>query len=217
MYELGATLLNKSGAPYFSKGQSDQFMNIAQNNWVSSVYRQLEETQEMSDKLLPLKTSFTFTQKTQLVLPPNSNADIPNYWHMIGVQGKYTYKCASGDKYEWIAIRPLQLKDEPTLRSDPFNNPTTTRNLWYKEVDGNIIFVAPSAIDVNGSYLAIPNTINSVGQPNVSCQFINSNCQDIVRMAVVLMMLNVGMNEEAKNFQELYGISKEGFNNEVKQ
>ena len=68
-----------------------------------------------------IKKSFSLSQKTEIVLPPSLNADIPDYWHLVGLQGKYTYSCMGQTRYEWIAVRPLQLKDEPTLKSDPFN------------------------------------------------------------------------------------------------
>jgi hypothetical protein len=193
LYDLEATLLDKSGVAYFSEVESDKFTNLAKDNLVEILFKDFEATQILSDKLSPLKKSFTFTNKTSL----NPNTDFTNYLYWINAFATKNIVCATGTKTEDIPIVPLAKNSSNYIKLDPFNKPST-RTIWMNEVDGLFKFETNDTLSGGGQYLKKPLIIDTLNAPNTICEFNDSVCNEIAIMACILMAQSISDFDRAK-------------------
>jgi hypothetical protein len=194
-------LLDKGGSIYFPQSTFDGAATIVAKDVCAELFRQYQETQEYSDKLLPLTFPFSLTQKSAITIA----TDLPNYWHLISLQGS-TIDCNNNPT--WQPIKPCALKNEASLYNDAFNKPST-RNLWYVETNGKLVLLGvPKIMDVRGQYLIFPNVIDSANNPNTVCQFSDDMCDEITKRATITMLIAVGEIQTATIMQQELDKSK---------
>jgi hypothetical protein len=193
IYDLEATLLDKSGVAYFDEGESDKFTNLAKDNLVEMLFKEFERTQILSDKLSPLKKSFTFINKISL----NPSTDFTNYLYWIDAYATKSIVCSTGTTTEQIPIKPLAKNSSNYIAIDPFNKPST-RTIWMEEVDGLFKFTTTDTLSGGGMYLKKPLVIDTTNSPNVVCEFNNNVCNEIAIMACILMAQSINDLDRAK-------------------
>ena len=185
MYSLFNTLLDKGGYPYLAEVNFDMLANERQNVLMNSLIMDYQKTQVLSDKISPLVTNFSLTNKTQII----PSTDLSGYWHLGSMEGYSQYMCGSKLKKEYYPIVPLE--GMSVVTNDPFNRPSE-RNLYYVESNDLLALLPDTGLDVSGWYFKQPNKINSNSTPNVVSQFKDDVCEEIVRMTEAIYSLTLG-------------------------
>lgn len=194
MYNLSNSILDKSGSPYFTELEFDNFCNIAYNDWIEQEHDVFEQTGEHSVKLQKLLVPYTKVG-TEISL----TTDITNFRYLYRINGEFTDSC---DGKVVRNIRKAQLDDIDVMNQDPFNKPITKEPLYIYNA-GNKISVYPNANSINITYLREPQRINADTNPSGVFELADYIAEEIVQMAVKKMDVNT------ENYQQAQALNQE--------
>jgi len=188
MHTLCDLLIDKANAPWFSSQEKDDFINLAQAEYVDKNYRLFEKDEEVRAKLNNLVRSIALGTTQQIVL-----SVITDFRYALRLKGTAPNKCG---RLISQPIVPVQWDDEAENQLDPFNK-ATDQNMGYTQENvvsiGNVFNILSDTIPtlVSLVYLKTPiNVLNDVVTPanNISCELAPSSHEEIVNLAVRKML-----------------------------
>jgi len=188
MHTLCDLLIDKADAPWFTAEEKDEFIDLAQIEYLDNSYRFFELNEEIREKLLPLVRSISFVAQT----PSINLSAITDFRYILSLRGELTDDCGV---LQIRAIPPIQLDDEVNNQDDPFNKNDNHNPGYTQENDGTsdlVLFV--STTDPQNlilKYLKTPvDVLNDINTPanNVDCELAESSHEEIVNIAVRKML-----------------------------
>ena len=188
MHALCDLLIDKANAPWFNPGEKDDFINLAQIEYLDNSYRFFELNEEIREKLLPLVRSTTIAGPA----PSIDLSAITDFRYILSLRGDLTDNCGV---LRTKAIPPIQLDDEVENQEDPFNRNDNENPGYTQENNGTsnlAIFVSttnPSNLILK--FLKTPvDVLNDLITPanNVNCELAASCHEEIVNIAVRKML-----------------------------
>lgn len=160
----------------------DIFINSSINDFINTLYKVFEETQEISDKLKPLisiPTTLTIESKVGYYL-----CNLPNdyYYHL---SSNATIK--HNDKTYDVFVTKSQLDDKSKILNDPFNRPNENYVVTTFE-SGNIHVYSKYPLNTYTlTYLKKPIIVNY--RNDVSSEFTDTNAEiDIIDLTVTKLL-----------------------------
>ena len=192
MYNLSNSILDKSGSPYFTELEFDNFCNIAYNDWIEQEHDVFEQTGEHSVKLQRLLVAYTKVG-TEISL----STDIANFRYLYRINGVFTSVCNGVSKIETRNIRKAQLDDIDVMNQDPFNKPIAREPLYIYNA-GQKISVYPNADSINITYLREPQRINADTNPSGVFELPDYLAEEIVEMTVKKLNVNTENYNQAQ-------------------
>ncbi len=190
--------LDKANSPWYRSSEKDDFLNRAQHEFAETRYRNFERDERTRKELLPLVRSSS-----------GANTDTVNYsaitdlMFTLNLSGIFNKVCGVGTALQ--SIDPVQLDDEITIESDPFNKSADDNPLYVEEnLNGNNVAIIKSdttPISYKLKYLKIPrNVFRDVNTPsnNIDSEMPIFTHDEIVSIAVRMMMANT---EQFQNYQ----------------
>tara|TARA_R110002012_G_scaffold224192_2_gene396208 strand:- start:688 stop:1320 length:633 start_codon:yes stop_codon:yes gene_type:complete len=181
-------LLDKADAPWFNPTEKDNYLNLAQIEFVETRYTQFEAIEKRREELLPLVKKVTYTGVNIINL-----TSISEFLYVLSLQAYITDSCVpTGTRIE--PIHPIQLDDFAGAERDPWNK-TTDENIGYTQYnDGagnNTLEVhstnVPSSVDM--FYLKRPVDVSITVPTNSELPV--STHEEIVNIAVRKMMMTI--------------------------
>ncbi len=191
MHALCDLLIDKADAPWFNPGEKDDFINLAQIEYLDNSYRFFELNEEIREKLLPLVRSTTFVGP----IPSIDLSAITDFRYILSLRGDLTDNCGV---LQTKAIPPIQLDDEVRNQDDPFNRNDNESPGYTQENNGTsnlAIFVSTTnPQNLILKFLKTPvDVFNDINTPanNVNCELAGSSHEEIVNIAVRKMLATV--------------------------
>ena len=181
-------LLDKADAPWFNPTEKDDYINLAQIEFVETRYAQFEAIEKRREELLPLVRKISYSGINIINLTA-----ISEFLYVLSLQAYVNDTCKpTGVRIE--PVHPIQLDDFAGAERDPFNK-TTDDNVGYTQYnDGagaNTLEVhsttVPNSIDL--FYLKRPVDVSITVPTN--CELPVSTHEEIVNIAVRKMMMTI--------------------------
>lgn len=198
MHEYCDLLLDKANSPWYSSGEKDDFINLAQAEFVESRYEEFELNERARQELLPLVRSSTGASVSEINL-----SAIPDFMFTLNLIGVFNKTCGAGT--DTIKIYPLQLDDEAENQADPFNKNDDENPAYTTENDGTNDLIKIVSDNPPNSYTLkylkrARNVVRDVNNPanNISSELPKFTHEEIVNIAVRKMMANT---EQQLNYQ----------------
>jgi hypothetical protein len=188
MHSLCDLLIDKANAPWFSSKEKDDFINLAQAEYVDKNYRFFEKDEEIRAKLNNIVRSVALGTTQQVLL-----SAITDFRYALRLKGTAPNKCG---RLISQPIAPVQWDDEAENQLDPFNK-ATDENMGYTQENvvgiGNVFNILSDTIPtlVSLVYLKTPiDVFNDTVTPanNVNCELSESTHEEIVNLAVRKML-----------------------------
>ncbi len=171
MHDLCDLLIDKANAPWFTSSEKDDFINLAQIEFLDNSYRFFEYNEEIREKLLPLVRSNSFGA---VAIPDINLSSITDFRYVLSLRGDYPDGCG---EFVTRAIPPIQLDDEVRNQRDPFNVNDNRNPGYIQENDGtnNLIRMVSTndPLNVILKYLKTPvDVFRNVNVPanNINCE-----------------------------------------------
>lgn len=198
MHEYCDLLLDKANSPWYTSAEKDDFINLAQAEFVESRYETFELDERTRKELLPLVRRTTGLNVSEIDL-----SAIQDYMFTLNLIGVFNKVCGKGTSTE--KIYPLQLDDEGENQSDPFNKNDDSNPAYTEENNGTnnvLLIVSDNApLSYTLKYLMrAPDVFRDVNNPsnNVDSIMPTFTHEEIVNIAVRKMMANT---EQIQNYQ----------------
>ncbi len=160
----------------------DIFINSSINDFINTLYKNFEETQEISDKLKPLisiPTSLIIVSKIGYYL-----CNLPNdYYYHLSSTANITYK----DKTYNVFVIKTQLDDKSKILNDPFNKPDENYVVTTFESNNVHVYSKYTLKEYILTYLKKPIIVDY--KNNISSEFSGSNAEiDIIDLTVTKLL-----------------------------
>lgn len=188
MHTLCDLLIDKANAPWFSSEEKDDFINLAQAEYVDKNYRLFEKDEEIRAKLNNLVRSVALGTTQQILL-----SGITDFRYALRLKGTAPNKCG---RLVSQSIAPVQWDDEAENQLDPFNK-ASDENMGYTQENvagvGNVFNILSDTTPtlVSLVFLKTPiSVLNDTVTPanNVNCELSPSAHEEIVNLAVRKML-----------------------------
>lgn len=185
MHALCDLLIDKANAPWFTPEEKDDFIDLAQIEYLDNSYRFFELNEEIREKLLPLVRSTTIVGPA----PSINLSAINDFRYILSLRGDLIDNCGV---LRTKAIPPIQLDDEVNNQEDPFNRNDDENPGYTQENNGTddlVLFV--STTDPENlilKFLKTPDPVSATLIPNVDCELADSSHEEIVNIAVRKML-----------------------------
>ena len=184
MYDLGMTLLDKSGSPYFPEDQFDEVSSMKYNDFVTDECKKAEEGQEHTVRIHALYRPFTKANSNVIVIPD----DVPAYRYLLRIKSKYKLTCGSRITYPEPPIRKAPSNNVDVMQQDPFNKGIDADPLYKLDFAGGKktyqILSDTVPLEINGMYVKTPQKIDSANNPNTVFELEDYIAEAIVRATV---------------------------------
>lgn len=187
MHTLIDLLLDKADAPWFNPTEKDDFLNLAQIEFVETRYMQFEAIEKRREELLTLVRQTSFAGVNLI----NLNA-VTDFLYVLSIQATMLDTCEpTGSRLE--PVHPIQLDDFAGSQKDPFNK-FSDFNVGYTQYNDGV----NDTVEVHSD--TIPSTLNLffLKRPiNVDIATLTdselpvSTHEEIVNIAVRKMMMTV--------------------------
>jgi hypothetical protein len=191
MHALCDLLIDKADAPWFSPVEKDNFIDLAQIEYLDNSYRFFELNEEIREKLLPLVRSTSFAGPVPSI-DLSALIATDNFRYILSLRGDLTDDCGV---LHTRAIPPIQLDDEVDNQEDPFNKNDDENPGYTQENNGTsnlVLFVSTTnPVSIILKFLKTPvDVFNDVNNPlnNVNCELSDSSHEEIVNIAVRKML-----------------------------
>ena len=160
----------------------DIFINSSINDFINTLYKNFEETQEISDKLKPLisiPTSLIIESKVGYYL-----CNLPkDYYYHLSSTANITHK----DKTYNVFVIKTQLDDKSKILNDPFNKPDENYVVTTFESNNIHVYSKYTLKEYILTYLRKPIIVDY--KNNISSEFSGSNAEiDIIDLTVTKLL-----------------------------
>jgi hypothetical protein len=181
MHILCDELLDKSNAPWFNAIQKDLYLNLAQEEYVETRYKDFEVNEKRRKELISLVRRSEFTNTSVVNL-----TNIPDFYYVLSLIAEIN-DCGNLIKK---AVIPVQHDDYAKTQEDPFHK-NDNENPGYLEInDGTSNIIEVISEDVPNKltmvWLKIPRKVNITSL--IDSELPSITHKEIVDIAVRKMM-----------------------------
>ena len=188
-HEYIDVLLDKHDLPWFETEEKDIFLNMSQQEFVNTRYKEFEINEKRREDIRTLITTSTGTGASVAV-----PADM---LYVLSLKGTFAIEECGQTIQRELHIRPMQHDDINKILNDPFNSPTNSDPSYVTEASSFSIKStdAPSAWEL--VYLKAPDTVDATNNPTGTFSTPEYTHVEIVNLAVRKMMMSI----EQDNYQ----------------
>lgn len=181
MHKACDELLDKSDSPWFNPEQKDFYLNLAQEEFVETRYREFEVNEKRREELISLIRRSTFSNTSIITL-----SDITDFYYVLSLSAIIN-DC--GDLINKEVV-PIQFDDYVRAQQDPFHKSDNEFPGYLQLNDGAKNIIEVKSEDVPESltmvWLKIPIKVNITIPTN--CELPSITHKEIVDIAVRRMM-----------------------------
>jgi len=181
MHILCDEILDKSNAPWFNAIQKDIYLNLAQEEYVETRYKEFEVNEKRRKELISLIRRSDFNNISVINL-----SNIPDLYYILSIIAEIN-DCGNLIKK---SVKPVQHDDFGKSQEDPFNR-NDNENPGYLEINNgtsNLVEILSEDVPnkVSMVWLKIPRKIDL--STNTDCELPVITHKEIVDIAVRKMM-----------------------------
>jgi hypothetical protein len=181
MHILCDEILDKSNAPWFNAIQKDIYLNLAQEEYVETRYKEFEVNEKRRKELISLIRRSDFNNISVINL-----SNIPDLYYILSIIAEIN-DCGNLIKK---SVKPIQHDDFGKSQEDPFNR-NDNENPGYLEINNgtdNLVEILSEDVPnkVSMVWLKIPRKIDL--STNTDCELPVITHKEIVDIAVRKMM-----------------------------
>ena len=182
MYDIGQTLLDKAGSPYYPPDQWDIFANIVLDDLFQKEYDKLEKGEKQTSLMLWTYRGFQKVNSSFIDI----YTDIPDWRYTIRINAKFRKDCNGTITYPVVNVIPFQNDDIDMAQNDPLNKGDDDEPTYIMTVNGTTprlqVFSTTTPLEINLTYLKQPVAIDSANNPNTVAEFNDAFARYVVRM-----------------------------------
>tara|TARA_R110002020_G_scaffold2532_10_gene12189 strand:+ start:1599 stop:2270 length:672 start_codon:yes stop_codon:yes gene_type:complete len=128
-------LLDKAGAPYFTVDELNEFIDMAQMEFVKTRYKEFELTEKRFQDLVPLVRRLTIatadiTNDLIIISGANSVSVDDDILYVLQLHSDYVIHCGDTTETKTLSVPQLDWDNFGKIQSDPFNR-TSESNPKY--------------------------------------------------------------------------------------
>jgi len=192
MHDLVDVLTDKVQTGYFEPIEKDNFLNLAQMEFVKTRYKAFEVNEKRREDLMPLVVQSTGVGGS-IVLNT-----VPDFFLVLALTANIDKvdPCSGIVTKLDILVEPMKWDSYWAVQNDPFNKPTQDNVVYLQYNDGanDILEIYPTTLTFNTwqlTYLKIPAAIDGTNNPASLPDLPLHTHEEIVNIAVRKMLLNV--------------------------
>lgn len=209
MHDLCDVIMDKNNAPWFNPEEKDQWLQLAELEFVKQKVLQYEVDEKGRKDILSLVRSYIANNTSSINLDDGNN--FSDLMYIVQVMGTWPNPCGNDILTEPIA--PVQLDDEAELKKDPFFGLTDDMPGYIETYENNFrelivkSTTVPATVQIR--YIKKPrlvfndintpaNSINSELPEHVHEEIVNIATRKMIGTVQDQFQYQVQQNEETK-------------------
>ena len=192
MHDLVDVLTDKVQTGYFEPIEKDNFLNLAQMEFVKTRYKAFEVNEKRREDLMPLVVQ-AGGAGNQIVLNT-----VPDFFLVLALTSNIEKvdPCSGNVITTDVLVKPMKWDSFWAVQNDPFNRPTQDNVVYLQWNDGanDMLEMPPNTLTFNQwqlTYLRTPAAIDGTNNTGVEPDLPLHTHEEIVNIAVRKMLLNV--------------------------
>ena len=192
MHKLCDIIIDKNNAPWFTPEEKDQFIQLAELEFVKEKVISYEVDEKGRKDILTLVRKYTGANVSSLNL--DNAANFNNLMYIVQVIGKWPNPCDADEMLE-EPIAPVQLDDEAELKKDPFFGLTDEMSGYIETYENGyrelIVKSETTPLEIMVRYIKKPRLVfNDVNTPanNINSELPEHVHEEIVNIATRKML-----------------------------